>query len=261
MTVALHHVVQGPARATPLVLSHSLGATLAMWDPQAAALAGAYRVVRYDLRGHGLSPVPPGPYQMADLGADLIALLDRLGIERAHLVGLSLGAMVSLWVAAYHGNRVNRLVVCSTSAALGPPQAWADRAAQVRAGGTAIIADEVVARWFTPAYRQRHPARVAEMRALIAATPAEGYAACCGAIETMDLRPALAAITAPTLAIAAAGDPSTPPPHLQAIAQAIPGSQMVVVEEAAHLVNVEQAPQVNQLLAAHLRTKGDSEHE
>jgi pimeloyl-ACP methyl ester carboxylesterase len=148
--VALHHVVQGPARATPLVFSHSLGATLAMWDPQAAALAGVYRVVHYDLRGHGLSPVPPGPYQMADLGADLIALLDRLDIERAHLVGLSLGAMVSLWVAAYHGNRGNRLVVCSTSAALGPPQGWADRAAQVRAGGTAIIADEVVARWFTP---------------------------------------------------------------------------------------------------------------
>jgi 3-oxoadipate enol-lactonase len=114
------------------------------------------------------------------------------------------------------------------------------------------VADAVVARWFTAPYRERHPARVAEMRALIAATPAEGYAACCDAIERMDLRPDLAGIEAPTLAIAASGDPSTPPSHLRAIAEAVPRGRLVVVDAAAHLVNVEQPQQVNQLIREHL---------
>jgi 3-oxoadipate enol-lactonase len=248
----VHHLIEGPAGAPALVLSHSLGASAAMWDPQMAALAGRYRVIRYDLRGHGRSPVPPGPCDIADLGADLIALLDRLGLARAHLGGLSLGAMVSLWAAARHPQRVDRLVVCSTSALLGPARMWAERAALVRARGTEAVADAVVGRWFTPGYQAQHPDRVAEMRALIAGTPAEGYAACCGAIERMDLRPELAGIAAPTLAIAAADDPSTPPPHLRAIAEAVPRGRVVVVEQAAHLVNVEQPQRVNELILDHL---------
>lgn len=251
--VAVHHEIAGPAGAPVVVLSGSLGSTLDMWDPQVAALARHFRVVRYDFRGHGQSPVPAGPYDIADLGADLLALLDGLGATRAHLVGLSLGGMVSLWTAAHHPERVDRLIACCTSARLGPAEAWAERAATVRAQGTATIADAVVARWFTPAFRARHPEVSARMRDMIAATPAAGYAACCGAIERMDLRPDLRAIRAPTLAIAAAADPAIPPAHLFEIAQAISDCRVVVVDEAAHLVNVEQPEKVTDLILAHLR--------
>jgi 3-oxoadipate enol-lactonase len=251
-SAAVHAVVDGPPGAPALVLSHSLGTTLAMWTVQAQTLARHFRVVRYDLRGHGRSPVLPGPYEIADLGGDLVALLDRLGVARAHLCGLSLGGMASLWVAAHHPARVDRLVVCCTSARLGPPALWAERASTVRAQGTAAVAEAVIARWFTPAFQARHPGRIAAARATLAVTSAEGYAACCGAIERMDLVADLAAIRAPTLAIAGADDPSTPPEHLQRIAAAIRGARLEVVAGAAHLANIEQPDAITALISAHL---------
>jgi 3-oxoadipate enol-lactonase len=249
---SLHYVLEGKSDAPALVLSHSLGATLETWDPQAHALAQHFQLVRYDLRGHGRSPVPPGPYDIDDLGVDLLALLDRLGIARAHLCGLSLGGMVSLWVASHYPERVDRLVVCCTSARLGPASAWAERAALVRAKGTAAVADAVVARWFTPEFQAREPERVALMRAMIAATPAVGYADCCGAIERMDLRPYLGAIRAPSLAIAGAEDSAIPPDHALRIAEGIRFGRAVVVERAAHLANAEQPERVTELVLGHL---------
>jgi 3-oxoadipate enol-lactonase len=252
MSVDVHTLIEGPPDAPVVVMSHSLGVTLQMWQPQAEVLARRFRVVRYDLRGHGRSPVPPGPYEIADLGADVLRLLDRLGVARAHLCGLSLGGMVSLWVAAHHPRRVARLVVCCTSAVLGPPELWSERMAAVRAGGTVAVADAVLARWFTPGWRARHPARVAELRATMAATPAEGYAACCGAIQRMDLRADLAAIRAPTLAVAATEDPSTPPEYLRRIVERIRGARMALVDSAAHLANLEQPERVSELVLSHL---------
>jgi 3-oxoadipate enol-lactonase len=249
---SVYYVIEGRTGAPVVVLSHSLGATLEMWDPQIEALAEHFLVVRYDLRGHGRSPVPPGPYDIADFGVDLLALLDHLGVARAHLCGLSLGGMVSLWVGSHYPERVDRMVVCCTSALLGPAEAWAERAAVVRAEGTAAIADAAVARWFTPEFRERDPERVAAMRAMIAATPDAGYAESCGAIEHMDLRPYLSAIRAPTLAIAAAGDPSIPPDHLFQIAKALPFGHAAVVEKAAHLANVEQPEKMTELIVGHL---------
>jgi 3-oxoadipate enol-lactonase len=256
---SLHYVIDGSAGAPVLVLSHSLGATLSMWDPQVKVLASRFQLVRYDLRGHGRSPVPPGPYDIADLGSDLLALLDHLGIERAHLCGLSLGGMVSLWFASHYPERVDRLVVCCTSALLGPPEAWVDRAELVRARGTVAVADAVVGRWFTPQFRAREPARVAAIRDTIAATPSLGYAECCGVIERMDLRPYLAAIRAPTLAIAGAEDPAIGPEHLFQIATALPFGRAVVVEQAAHLANIEQPDRINQLILDHLLSTGPGE--
>jgi 3-oxoadipate enol-lactonase len=250
--IAVHHRVDGPDDAPVLVLSHSLGTSLELFEPQAAALSHRFRVVRYDLRGHGRSPVPPGPYEMADLGVDLIALLDRIGAGRAHLFGVSLGGMASLWAAQHHPDRVASLMLCCTSAQLGPPSLWRDRAAGARAGGVEAIADSVVARWFTPAFVERHPDRVAALRAVLTATPAAGYAECCGAIERMDLRPELAAVTAPTLAIAGAQDPATPPEHLARIAQGIAGARMATVDGASHLAIVEKADEITALVAEHL---------
>lgn len=250
MPIDVHHEVTGPRGAPVVVLSNSLGSTLDMWEPQLATLSG-HRVVRYDLRGHGRSPVPDGPSRLADLGDDLTVLLDRLEVERATLVGVSLGGMVSLWMAAHHPDRVDRLLPSFTSAQLGPPENWQQRAALVLAEGTQAVADTVIGRWFTPAFAAREPAVVRRYRDAIAATPAAGYASCCAAIETMDLRDALARITAPTVVVAGAHDPSTPPDHGRLIAHGIAGARFVELD-TAHLGNVEDPEAYNAALAAHL---------
>jgi len=246
--VAVHHRIDGPPDAPPLLMINSLGADLSMWEPQLPALSARLRVIRYDARGHGRSPVPPGRYGLADLGRDALALLDRLGVARAQVVGLSLGGMTAMWLAAHAPERVDRLVLFCTSARLGPPAAWAERAATVRAGGTAAVADAVVARWVTPGYAAAHPGQVRRLRDMVAATPAIGYAGACAAIEDMDLRPDLPGVTAPTLVVAGADDPATPPAHGAAIAAAIPGARLEVVADAAHLASFEQAATANRLI-------------
>lgn len=254
--VAVHHVVNGPPGAPIVLLSNSLGSSLKMWDPQASPLVERYRVVRYDLRGHGRSPAPAGPYALADLAADALALLDRLDVDRAHLVGLSLGGMVSMHLAATAPERVDRMVLCCTSAYLPPASNWRERAATVRAGGVGTVADAVVGRWLTPAFAAVSPPLVADLRAMVEATSDEGYAGCCEAIATMDLRPRLRHITAPTLVVAGADDPATPVDHAAAIAAGLPGARTVVVGPAAHLANVEQPTAVSQHILSHL-TDGD----
>ena len=252
----LHHVVEGPEDAPVVLLAGSLGSTLEMWDPQVPALTEHFRVVRYDHRGHGKSPVVPGPFDLADLGGDALELLDRLGIERAHLVGLSLGGMVSMWMAAHAPERVDRVGLLCTSAQLGPASNWTDRAALVRAGGTAAVAEAVLDRWFTAPFAAREPALIGRMRAMVADTPAEGYAAACEVIGRMDLTGDLASITAPVLAIAGADDPATPPVHLEAIVAGVTDGRLAVLDRAAHLASTEQAAAVNQLLVGHLTPTG-----
>jgi 3-oxoadipate enol-lactonase len=245
--VALHHTVDGPAGAPPLVLGGSLGTTLEMWRPQLEALAGHHRVVRFDHRGHGRSPVPPGPYRIEQLGRDVLRLLDTLRLRRVNYAGLSLGGMVGMWLAAHAPDRLCRLVLLCTAAHLPPELGYRQRAAQVRTAGMAGIVDAVLNRWFTPDF----PAPAREpFRAMLAATPPEGYAGCCEAIAAMDLRPVLSKITAPTLVVAGAGDPAIPPRYAERIAGAIPGSRLVVLDHAAHLANVEQADAVSRLLEA-----------
>jgi 3-oxoadipate enol-lactonase len=252
VSVAVHHVVDGPPDAPTVVLSSSLGATHAMWERQVPALTPHFRVVRYDTRGHGRSPVVPGPLTIEDLAEDVVALLDRLEVERAHVVGLSLGGMTSIALAAAHPDRVDGLALLCTSAHLPPAQGWLDRAATVRAEGPGAVADTVVTRWYTEAFRAAHPERAAQAVATIASTPREGYAACCDAIAAMDLRADLASIKAPTLALAGADDPATPPEHLALIAEVVPDAQLVVVPHAAHLANDEQPDVVNAALLDHL---------
>ncbi|WP_410591652.1 3-oxoadipate enol-lactonase [Amycolatopsis sp. lyj-23] len=252
--VKLHRVAEGPADGPVVVFGGSLGSDLRMWEPQVAPLVQrGFRVVRYDTRGHGASPVPPGPYELDDLGADVLALLDELGVERAHLVGLSLGGMTGMWLGIHAPERVASLVLCCTSAKLGPPSMWAERARTVRAEGTAAVAEAGVSRWLTGGYRERHPDRAEFLRAMIAAVPAEGYAACCGVIERMDLLDLLPKITAPTLVIAGADDPATSPEeHARPIAEGIPGARLEVVADAAHLGSYEQPAEFGRLILDHL---------
>ena len=255
MTVALHAVVDGPADAPVLVLAGSLGSTVDMWRPQLPALPG-FRVVRVDLRGHGGSPAPEGPYRVADLAGDALALLDRLGLDRVDWCGLSLGAMVGMHLASEAPERIGRLALCCTSAHFPDPTPWHDRIAAVESGGTASIAGSVVARWFSPAWAAAHRDVVAESEAMVAATTDVGYAACCAALTVWDHRDRLPAITAPTLVVAGADDLATPvDPHARTIAAGIPGARLEVVA-GAHLATIESAGAVNALLVEHLTATG-----
>ncbi|MFI5622826.1 3-oxoadipate enol-lactonase [Nocardioides sp. NPDC051685] len=250
--VDVHHVVSGRTDGPIIVLSNSLGATHAMWDENLAELERYFRVVRYDTRGHGASPVPPGPYTIDDLADDVVALLDRLDAERAHFVGLSLGGMTGMRVAARNPERIDRLVLLCTGARLAPSSAWHDRAATVRARGTEAVAEAVVARWFTPEFLEANPEVKATCEAMVADTRAAGYAGCCEVIAAMDLRADLPAITAPTLAIAGADDPATPPPHLEAIADAVEDGRLLVVPDSAHLANAQQPGTITPAIIDHL---------
>ncbi len=257
-TVALNHEVSGPAGAPPLLLGGSLGTNLSMWEPQLQVLSASRRVIRFDQRGHGGSPAPPGPYSLAELGGDVLALLDALAIERADYAGLSIGGMIGLWLAINAPDRVGRTVImCSSAKVDGAP--FSSRAATVlEAGSPAVVADAVVERWFTPPFAAANPEIVARMRAMIAATPAAGYAGCCEALAAMDLRPGLALITAPTLVIAGADDPSLPAAaHSRPIARQVPGARYELVGPAAHLASIEQADAVNALILDHLGAAGD----
>jgi 3-oxoadipate enol-lactonase len=243
--------VDGAEDAPPLVLSNSLGSTSEMWDPQVPALSERFRLIRYEHRGHGDAPVPPEPYDLDDLGGDVVALLDRLGIERTDFCGLSLGGMVGMWLGINAPERIRRLVLLCTSPMLSREHDWALRGRTVREQGTGAVAEAVVERWFTPRYAEEHPDTVARMRAMVTETPATGYAGCCGAIERMDLVPELGSVRAPTLVVAGTEDPATPPPHAEVIAEHIPDCRMELVP-AAHLASWERPDEVTRLILSHL---------
>lgn len=248
----LRHHVDGPPAAPLLVLGSSLGTTTAIWEPQLPMLVQRFRVVRWELPGHGGAPNRPGPFTVADLADDLVELLDHLGAERASLGGVSLGAMVAMALAARHPDRVERLVVACTAAHLPPASAWHDRAALVRRGGTAPLLPTLLTRWFTAGFPGSHPEVVERVAAMLAGTDPEGYAACCEAIAGMDLRDDASTIVAPTLVIAGADDPATPPSGALALHQAIAGSSLMVIAHAAHLANLEQPDVFGALLLDHL---------
>lgn len=243
----LSYDVTGHDDAPVLVLGPSLGTTTHLWDPQVPVLSKHFRVVRYNHLGHAGSAEPPGPYTVDILADAVLELVDELGVDRFHYAGLSLGGMVGMAIAARLPERVERLALLCTSAYLPPAEGWLERAATVRADGTAAIVDAGMGRWFTPAFTDREP-----YARMLAETPDEGYASCCEAIAAMDLRPVLDQITAPTMVIAALDDPVTTPDHGRLIADSVPNARLEVVADAAHLANVEQPAKVTTLLQHHL---------
>lgn len=251
-SVDVDYEVAGAPDAPTLIFAGSLGSTRTMWDPQWESLADRYRLIRYDQRGHGGSPVPDGPYTMADLGGDALALMDQLGIERAAFCGLSLGGMTGIWLGANAAERLTSLVLCCTSAKFPDTSIWRDRVAAVRANGTAAIAADVAARWFTQGWAKAHPDQVDRAVAMVSDTPDAGYAGCCEAIAAWDGVGMLGRITVPTLVIAGDEDPATPvDPHARTIADGIPGARLEVLP-AAHLATIEQADRANALIAEHV---------
>jgi 3-oxoadipate enol-lactonase len=249
--IGLHHQIDGPEGAPVLVLSNSLGTTLEMWRDQAPALGKRFRLVRYDHRGHGGSPVPPGPYTLDDLGRDVLALLDSLGAERFSFCGLSVGGMVGMWLASDAPERVERLALCCTAPRF-DSDTYDARARKVRAEGVGPIADAVLERWFTPEFRATRPETVQWARSMLRGTPAEGYAGCCEAVRDADLTNRLKDIRAATLVIAGAEDPVATVDGAESIRDSIPEARLVVIEGAAHLANVEQPEAVTQAILDHL---------
>jgi 3-oxoadipate enol-lactonase len=243
--VSLHHRIDGDGDRV-VVLGGSLGSTLEMWERQLPALTPRFRVLRYDHPGHGGSPL----LEVRDVSAisrALIGLLDALELERVSYCGLSLGGAVGMRLALDVPDRIDRLVLCSTSARFSTPEFWQERADTVRRDGIQAIAEVVLERWFTPAFGD-----VRRYREMLLSIPVEGYARCCEAVRDWDVRGVLAGVTAPTLAIAGADDPSTPPDDLGAIVAEIPGATLLVLDAARHLTNVERAEEFNRAVAVHL---------
>lgn len=243
----------GPAGAPVLLLSNSLGSNMEMWAPQVEPLSRHFRLLRYDSRGHGRSDVPSGAYSLDRLGRDVVELLDALGLERVHFCGVSKGGMVGQWLGYRAPERIDRLILSNTSAYMGPPSGWDARIAAVREGGMAALADAVVERWFTPAFRGPDNEVFDAAKAMILATNPEGYTGCCAAIRDMDLRPTASLIARPTLVIAGTEDPATPSAEGEAIAKTVPGAELATLP-AAHLSNLERPNDYSAILLDFLRS-------
>ena len=245
----LHYRFDGPENAPAILISNSLASNLAMWDHQIETLLGlGFRVLRYDSRGHGRSEATPGPYGLEMLAEDAVGLLDALGIERASFMGCSMGGMVGQMAGTKHGDRFEKLVLCSTSAYMGGGEVWAARIEAVAKGGMAAVVDATIDRWFTRPGQERIPGDVARIREMILATPREGFIACAHAIAAMDQRESIRAIDRPTLVVVGEHDPGTPPSAAELIHGRIAGSKLVVLEDSAHFCNIEQAGAFNAAL-------------
>ncbi|MDX1606800.1 MAG: alpha/beta fold hydrolase, partial [Candidatus Competibacterales bacterium] len=245
----------GPDDAPVVMLGHSLGSSLSMWDPQVTALEGAgYRVLRYDARGHGGTQVTTGPYSLEQFGHDAVGLMDALGIDRVHWVGLSMGGMIGQELALAHAQRLRSLVLADTMAVLpgGADAVWSERIATAREQGMEALVGATLQRWFTPAALAEDSPGVRLIRQYFLATPAEGYIGASEAITRLNYRDRLHRIDRPTLIMVGEQDPGTPVAVAEDLHRRIPGSQLVVIPAASHLSNVEQAEVFNRHLLAFL---------
>jgi 3-oxoadipate enol-lactonase len=249
--VTIHYRWDGPEDKPVLVLSHSLGAALSLWDPQVPEFSKSFRVLRYDARGHGQSSIPPGPYTIDQLGGDVVALLDALGIQTASFCGISMGGSVGLWLGVHAPGRLRKLVLCNTAAKIGEPKAWTTRIEAVLANGLAPIVPGQLERWFTPAFRQSSPEAVARAGEMLASADPGGYVANCAALCAMDQTDTIEHISTPALLIAGTYDLATTPAQMKYLADNIVGSRYVEFP-IAHLSNIEVASQFNEAVLAFL---------
>lgn len=230
---------RGPVGAPVVVFSHSLGADSWMWAPQVEALAADYLVVLVDTRGHGRSDAPPGPYTVDLLARDVLAAADAAGADRFHLCGLSMGGHIGLWIASHHPERLASLIACNTAARLSTPEAWEERIAAVASGGMESVREAVIDKWFAPGFAGSKPDWFNEANQVFSSLSPDGYAACCGALATSDLTGAVSGITVPTLIIGGSHDVATPPAQAEWLHEMIAGSELTILNGAAHLSNLD----------------------
>ncbi len=238
----------GPEDGRVVLMSNSLMSNYTMWDWTVPALADKYRVLRYDTRGHGLSGVTPSPYTLSQLADDAVALLDALGIKKAHFVGLSMGGMIGQQLGARYGDRVHSLSLCDTACEMSPRSVWEDRIAMAREKGIAGMADATLQRWFTAPFAQRAPGDIDKVRAMILGTSLEGYIGCGSAIRDMSQSTMLLKINAPTLVLTGRQDQGTTVEQATVIHRLVHRSRMLIIEDAAHLSNIEQPEQFNRVV-------------
>ncbi|MDV7142731.1 3-oxoadipate enol-lactonase [Tropicimonas sp. TH_r6] len=236
--VALHWREDGTPSGPPVVFANSLGTDLRIWDAVVARLPQKYRVIRYDMRGHGLSDCPPAPYSMGALVRDAERLLDLLAVKDCVFIGLSVGGMVAQGLAAKRLDLVRAMVLSNTAAKIGTRETWADRIAGIEAGGIEAMADGIMEKWFTRAFRET--AELKLWRNMVTRSPQEGYVGTCHAIAGTDFYSSTAALTLPTLAFACSEDGSTPPDLVRETAELIRGSEFHLLRAAGHIPCVEQ---------------------
>jgi 3-oxoadipate enol-lactonase len=251
-SVSLSWEIQGRPDAPVIVLGHSLGTDRSIWKAQAAAFEKSFRVLRLDLRGHGVSPAPPGPYALEGLASDVLRVADSAGVDRFVYCGVSLGGLLGLFLALRHPARVEALVAANTAARIGSETGWNDRIAAVRASGLGSMQDGVLERWLAPAFRTRDPLTVERLRRAFVATSPDGYAGCCGALATADLREEISAIRVPTLVVAGELDVATTVADAEFVRESIPKSRLAVLKGAAHLSNIDQSEAFNAIVGEFL---------
>jgi 3-oxoadipate enol-lactonase len=251
--LVIHYLDEGRRAGPPLVFINSLGTDLRVWTEAALILSPDFRIVRYDKRGHGLSEAGPDRCEMADYARDLVALMDAIGVGRAAIVGLSIGGVIAQELYRQKPERVAALVLCDTAAKIGTDESWDQRIAEVERGGVEQVADAILERWFTAAFRSQRADALAGFRAMLTRTPRQGYLAACGALKRADLRPYAGAIQAPTLCFVGDEDGSTPVALVRETAAMIKGSRFEIIEGAGHLPNVEKPSVVAELIAEHAR--------
>jgi 3-oxoadipate enol-lactonase len=223
-----------------LVLINSLGCDLHIWDAVIPYFSERFQIIRYDKRGHGLSDCPGGPYVIADQTADLVGLLDQLGVNEAIVVGISVGGMIAQQFAAQHSDRVKLLILSDTGTRIGTADGWNQRIASLRQYGMANLADAILERWFAPSFRVQRPVDYRGYRNMLIRMPLEGYIATCVMIRDTDLLDRAKSITAPVLVLGGVEDLATPPDVVRSLSEQIPGARLELIEGAAHLPCIEQ---------------------
>jgi 3-oxoadipate enol-lactonase len=252
--VGINYELTGMKDAPVIMFSHSLGSNHHMWGPQMEAFSTRYGILRYDTRGHGKSEAPEGAYTLDQLGDDVVGLLDALGIDRVHWVGLSMGGMIGQNIALNHPGRLLSLALCDTAAAM-PEESrplFRERMDTARKAGMQALVQETLERWFTATFLARNPPEVEKIRDGFLETPVAGFIGCTEAIKDLDYMERLPEIRMPTLIIVGEEDPGTPVALAQAMHESIPGSILTILPSAAHLSNIEQAESFNRALDAFL---------
>jgi 3-oxoadipate enol-lactonase len=248
----LYYEFSGRSDGPMLLFSNSLGTTLSLWEPQLCAFEKEFHILRYDMRGHGASSMPTGPYTIALLGQDVLALLDELHLRSVYFCGISIGGVIGQWLGVNAPDRIRRLILCNTAAKIGTDMSWNQRIEQVNTAGVASIADAVLARWFTPCFFREHPQTIAAMRDMLLQVQTSGYTSTCAAVRDMDLHNSIGQIHAPVLILAGEHDPVTTVEDSLWLQQHISGSKLVTLA-AAHISNVEAAADFNAAVLDFLR--------
>lgn len=247
--ISINYQVDGPEGAPWIVFSNSLATSTAMWDEQAAALKSSFRVLRYDQRGHGGTEVPGGRYAFDTLLDDALGLLDALGIAKAHFAGLSMGGATALGLAERHPDRLDRVIVCDSpcQSTAQSSQQWEERIAVAQKQGIDALVEPTVGRWFPPETLAKNPPHLDKVRAMIRATPVNGFIGCAAALAAHDYASAVANVRRPVLFLVGEKDGATPA-AMRKLNEKLAGSRFVELPGAGHISNMDRPAEFNRAL-------------